>query len=77
MKFLALVGKLFIEHEDNIIYLSNDNKIFVVLKIHGMCLEISSMCPEIRMVHKDCAIFYLMTQKLPRWLKVSYMCPKI
>ena len=31
--------------------------------ISGMCLEISSMCREIWIVHKDCAIFYPMTEK--------------
>ena len=58
-KFLALVWNFFIVHEDNIIYLSNDTKISGFLNISGVCLEISIMCPEIRIVHKDCAIFLL------------------
>ena len=62
-KFVALVSKIFIVHEDNIIYLSNDTKISRWINISGVCLEISSMCPEIQIVHKDCAIFYPMTPK--------------
>ena len=61
-KFLALVWKFLIVYEDNIIYISNDTKISGLLKISGVCLEISSLCPEIWIVHKDCAIFYHMTQ---------------
>ena len=63
--FLALVWKLVIVHEDNIIVLSNDTEISGLLKISGVCMEISSMCPEIWILHKDCAIFNPMTQNIP------------
>ena len=63
--FLALVWKFFIVHEENIIYLSNDTNIFGLRSISGVCLEISRMCMEFWIVHKDCAIFYPMTQKIP------------
>ena len=68
-KFLAFVRKFFILHEDNIIYLSNDTNISGLLNISGLCLEISSMCQEVQIVHKDCAIFYPVTQKFPDFSK--------
>ena len=44
-KFLALVWKCFIVHEDNIIILSNDTKISELINISCVFLEMSSMCP--------------------------------
>ena len=59
-KFLALFWNFFfIVYEDNIIYSSNDTKISGLLNISDVCLEISSMCPEIWIEHKDFAIFLL------------------
>ena len=68
-KSLALVWKFFTVHEDNIIYLSHDTEISLLLNISGMCLEISNICPEIWIVHRDCAIFYPMTQEFPDFSK--------
>ena len=64
-RFLAFVWQFFILHKDNIICPSNDTNISGLLNISGVCLEISSMCPEIWIIHKDCAIFYPVTQKFP------------
>ena len=44
-----------------------------LLNIFGVCLEIFSMCPEIPIVHENCAIFYPMTQKFPDCSKLP-MC---
>ena len=35
------------------------------------------MCPEIRIVHNDCAIFLSYDTKISRLLKVSCVCPEI
>ena len=48
-----------------------------LLNISGVCPEISSMCPEIRIGHKDGAIFLSYDTTFSRLLKVSCVCPEI
>ena len=62
------------------IYPSNDTKISELLNISGVCQEISSMRPEIWIVHKDCAIFILshksfqIAQLFPACVRKFTMC---
>ena len=56
----------------NIIFLLNDTKISGLLNISGVCLEISSMCPEIR-IHKDCATFFILLHT-NFYIAQSFLC---
>ena len=75
-KFLAFVWKIFIVDEDNIIYLSNNTNTFELPNISVVCFEISSMCPEIRIVHQI-MLFLTYDANISRWLKVSCVCLEI
>ena len=47
-------------------------KIFKLINISGVCLEISSMCPKIQIL-----LFCILWHKIIRLLKVSSGCPEI
>ena len=49
---------------------------FSSLNISGVCLQISSMCLEIWIVHKV-VLFLTYDTKISRLLKVSCVCPEI
>ena len=58
-------------------FISNYTKISRLLNISGVCLEISSMGPEIWIVHKDCAIFLSYDTRISRLVKVYCLCGEI